>query len=282
MNLVIGTANFNRPYGRKQVKADGVQILSKAAQLGVDMIDVSGNYGDYYDLDFWQDLVSGFKIIYKVSTIEQLEWALNTPKSIYAIMAHGIDAWLKLGHIMSNTIPPNIKVGVSLYDPKELEQTFPSVLQIVEIPVNLVDQRWIPLLPHLRIRRVEVVARSLFLHGTLFESKWKGYPLALYSYNMVRANKGIDRIIVGVDTAEQLEEIASYPELEVNYEHLSNNRSKKWLIPIAQQNLPLFGGENSSEQGDREGTTEQVCGQGDCGDDTTTGGQEGSTDSIGE
>lgn len=268
MNLVVGTANFNQPYGRKQTKANGVAVLSKAAQLGIDMIDAAGNYGEYIDLDFWQDLSNSFKVIYKVATIEQLEWALNTTKNVYAIMAHGIDAWLKLGHIMSNSIPPNIKVGVSLYDPKELEQTFPSVLQIVEIPINLVDQRWIPLLPHLRLRRIEVIARSMFLQGALFETSWKGYPLALYSYNMVRANPGVDRIIVGVDTPEQLEAIVNYPELEVDYEHLSNNRSKKWLKPIAKQSLPLFERKDGIGQSDRKSEAEQVIGQRDNSDNS--------------
>lgn len=275
--LVIGTANFNQPYGRKRLKADGNSILHSAKELGIDTVEVSDDYGNYGETFLWNH----FKYIVKISTIEQLEAAVKMPEYVYAIMAHGYEAWQKLGHIMSNVIPPNIKIGVSLYDPKELDATLPSVLQIVEVPVNLVDQRWIPLLPHLRIRRIEVVARSLFLHGTLFESSWKGYPLALYSYNMARANNGIDRIIVGVDDAAQLVEIANYPELEVNYEHLSNNRSKKWLKPVAFQSIPTSGTiEVRSGQGIGTGAEKQAdqsrC---DSGDNAVTGGQGDNPDS---
>lgn len=274
MVIVIGTANFNMPYGRKEWKADPESILDKARSLGINYLDGSFNYGYYGD----PQIYSGFKWIVKVANEKQLMYALeNNDENTYAIMAHGYKVWGKLGHMMVSLVPTDIKVGVSLYNPKEFEGLWPNV-QIIEFPMNIVDVSWMPYLPLLHAKRIETVARSLFLHGTLFDIEWKGYPLAHFSFNMVR-NSLVDKIILGVDTPEQLETIANYPTLEVDYEHLSNRGSKKWLSKATEKVLSLFGEEDSFRYDNRTDTEERKSKFGNNSDNTGKGRQGDNTDS---
>jgi len=124
------------------------------------------------------------------------------------------------------------KIGVSVYDPDELTSLvarFP--MDLVQVPFNIVDRRlatsgW---LSRLKERGVEIHVRSVFLQGLLLMpgSKrpssfrrwqplwhaWDGW-LAETGASPLRAclgfalsHSGVDRIVVGIDTVEQLSQV---------------------------------------------------------------------------
>ena len=124
------------------------------------------------------------------------------------------------------------KIGVSIYSPQELDQVTAQFMpECVQAPINIFDQRMIGSgwLARLREEGVELHARSAFLQGLLvmkaeqrpaYFQRWykdlSAYDdwLRASRLNAVQANiayltdiKEIDRVVVGVDSAEQLREI---------------------------------------------------------------------------
>lgn len=149
------------------------------------------------------------------------------------------------------------KVGVSIYTPIELGMLFPRFgIDIVQAPFNLVDRRlqtsgW---LARLKAADVEIHVRSVFLQGLLLMSRceipakfarwtplwdswhrWLSNPCAptavqaCLSFSL--AFPEVDRVVVGSDNAEQLDEImravvtpsqATLPDLLCDDEDLLN------------------------------------------------------------
>lgn len=148
------------------------------------------------------------------------------------------------------------KVGVSIYAPSELEiLTSRYRIDLVQAPFNLVDRRmhttgW---LQRLKNEGVEIHTRSAFLQGLLLMSyeaippkfapwtelwsKWHEW-LSCYKVSPVQACLAypllfpeIDRVIVGVDSVNQLEQIieaadsplqVDLPDLQCEEENLIN------------------------------------------------------------
>jgi aryl-alcohol dehydrogenase-like predicted oxidoreductase len=124
------------------------------------------------------------------------------------------------------------KIGYSLYNPKQLEMYFERFRpDVVQIPMNLIDREFYKAdwLKKLKDNGVEIHVRSIFLQGLLlmnFESQmlrfpkhkliWLRFQQELKNLNMnaiqyclsfVKGIKEIDEIIVGVNSANELEEI---------------------------------------------------------------------------
>lgn len=124
------------------------------------------------------------------------------------------------------------KIGVSVYRPAELDELVRRCpVEIVQVPFNVLDRRilssgWLARLHDLGI---EVHARSVFLQGLLLFSRqarpaqfnrwkdiWRDWEDYLQASNQtpleaclrfVSAHSAIDRIVVGIDSRRQLEEI---------------------------------------------------------------------------
>jgi aryl-alcohol dehydrogenase-like predicted oxidoreductase len=124
------------------------------------------------------------------------------------------------------------KVGISIYEPSELEKLTNQIkLDIVQAPLNIIDQRLINSgwLSKLYEADVEVHIRSVFLQGLLLMSKqnrpnkfnrWKNLWKMWHEWlndNRITALeatlryalsiKEISKVIVGVDSKDQLEQI---------------------------------------------------------------------------
>ena len=153
---------------------------------------------------------------------------MHDPRSLSGNHAHEIvDALetLKASGIVS-------KIGVSVYNPADLEGISRIMsLDLVQAPLNVVDRRLITSgwLKRLANRGVEVHTRSSFLQGLLLLPRvkipkkfeiWSAlwdfwhYELIKRDLNPVEAClryvmsvSQVDRVIVGVETASQLEEI---------------------------------------------------------------------------
>jgi aryl-alcohol dehydrogenase-like predicted oxidoreductase len=132
------------------------------------------------------------------------------------------------------------KIGVSIYNPEDLDSIWSSYkIDIVQAPFNIIDRRlttsgW---LTRLNQSGTEIHIRSVFLQGLLlmnddnrpeFFNRWK--PLwkrwsswltnhnltALQaSLNFANSQQEIDRIIIGVDSLQHLQEIIVTRDAEI-------------------------------------------------------------------
>ncbi|MEM9116379.1 MAG: aldo/keto reductase [Cyanobacteria bacterium P01_F01_bin.56] len=126
------------------------------------------------------------------------------------------------------------KVGVSIYSPDELQGIIPQLaIDIVQAPLNVLDRRLIQTgwLPRLKSLGIEVHTRSAFLQGLLLMpplhrpayfdrwsklwNHWQTWldakdltPLAA-CLGFVFSQASVDRVLVGVDSCQQLREILS-------------------------------------------------------------------------
>ncbi len=132
------------------------------------------------------------------------------------------------------------KFGYSLYNPDELDELFVSFRpSIVQLPFNVFDQRFATTgwLKRLSASGCEVHSRSAFLQGVLLQSandrptyfdNWHfefdrfdrfvasaGATPMHIALSFVFSQNGIDGVVVGVDTAQQLEEILQFRQLKV-------------------------------------------------------------------
>lgn len=126
------------------------------------------------------------------------------------------------------------KIGISIYSPDELDELFDCFsFDLVQAPFNILDRSleksgW---LSRLKSKAVEVHVRSIFLQGLLlmnpsdrpvyfdqWELLWKEWEQWLYKSELnplqacisfVLSNPNIDRVVVGVESLYQLQEILS-------------------------------------------------------------------------
>ena len=155
---------------------------------------------------------------------------IHDPRSLFGDHAHEIVyalEKLKASSIVS-------KIGVSVYNPADLEYISKVMnLDLVQAPFNIVDRRlvtsgWLEMLAD---RGVEVHTRSSFLQGLLLlprdkiPKKFEIWSALWDSWHQELANNGLDpieeclgyvlsvsqvnRVVVGVETAAQFEEIMS-------------------------------------------------------------------------
>ena len=133
------------------------------------------------------------------------------------------------------------KIGVSIYSPTELDRIWSNFKpDLVQAPFNILDTRmktsgWFD---RLRKERVEIHVRSVFLQGLLLMDRdnrpdkfhrwnyiWRKWENWLLENNLtpVEAALGfvlnesdIDRVIIGVDTPNQLKEILTINKKKYN------------------------------------------------------------------
>jgi aryl-alcohol dehydrogenase-like predicted oxidoreductase len=276
--ISIGTANFGLKYGfgnnyQKIDISSARKILGKAKHLGLKKIDTAFAYGDAEEI-LGEIGVREYQITTKID--QKSFGTLSTPKQIrskilesmkrlkvdeiYALLAHNVSTITdsenfaiaafelkKDGYIQ--------KIGCSIYDPLEIEKIENSyTLDVYQIPLNIVDQRFVPVIENLQRSGKIIQARSVFLQGVLLEKDLKRIPEILKqnqtlqdwikiigNANMdpvklcidhVLTTKGIDSVVFGLDSQEQLEQIvkkALSPVQEFNFR--SKNDPGKLLDP---------------------------------------------------
>ena len=145
------------------------------------------------------------------------------------------------------------KIGVSIYNPSDLDTIFKlHNFDIVQCPYNIIDRRletsgW---LERLKIKRTEIHTRSSFLQGLLLmpiekiPPKFRSWDFLWALWNdwlkdnnitalegaisFVLSNTQIDKVIIGVDSKNQLQQVAKAAKLlkEFNYPNISCTDSK--------------------------------------------------------
>jgi aryl-alcohol dehydrogenase-like predicted oxidoreductase len=255
--VALGTAQFGMRYGvanrTGQVPFDeAAAIVAYARDCGIDTIDTAMAYGDS-EACLGRIGVATWRVISKLpglapdcrdveSEIERVVAAslerLALPR-VHALLLHrpgqllgelGARIFESLERLKARGLTE--KIGVSIYEPRELDALCAGFrFDVVQAPFSVVDRRlaesgW---LARLRAQGIEVHARSAFLQGLLlmqpqerpeYFSPWaalweqwerwlatRGVSAVQACLGFVLAHEEIDRVVVGVDRLEQLREV---------------------------------------------------------------------------
>jgi aryl-alcohol dehydrogenase-like predicted oxidoreductase len=255
--LALGTAQFGLPYGianhtGRISGAEAATILSAAWTAGVDTLDTAVAYGDS-ESRLGEIGVAQWRVISKLpadtpSEADVAAWARQAVlqslarlriASLQGILLHRSEQLFapggeKLYRALVALREEGYvgKVGVSIYDPSELEKLWPRFkLDLVQAPFNVLDRRletagW---LARLHGAGTEIHVRSVFLQGLLLMGqavrpamfgRWRpiwqqwhhwleetGLSPLQTCLNFVLARAEIDRVVLGVDSSAQLAEI---------------------------------------------------------------------------
>ena len=263
MKIALGTANFGQKYGLagKIIKSDKKikKIIQFANNSKIKLIDTSNNYGSSETL-LGNNNLKNFKIITKLkisndekksndlenivfNKVEESLFKLNI-KKLYAILLHESNDLKsnkrhKLIKVLKKLKKRNLvsKIGISIYNPKELNFIWPFWKpDIVQCPFNILDRRiyesgW---LKKLKKNKTEIHVRSIFLQGLLLKNeksmprkfkKWKNIFKKWNNYckkeniskiqgciNFIKSFKKISFVIIGFEDIKQVKNIISYFE----------------------------------------------------------------------
>lgn len=245
------------------------KILEAAWEKGIDTIDTARGYGDSESI-LGKQLKHPFRIVTKFSasadTPEKIEQSLLTSmralhtESVYAFIAHDTDLlistpelWKTLVRIKEKKIVQ--KIGYSLYTPEQLQRLIDLDMlpDIVQFPYNFFDQRFNPFFKTLKTIGTEIHVRSVFLQG-LFFMKPEQLPgwfesvkpilrnlqqalpdkndLAGWLLQFVLKEEKIDRVVLGVNTSQQLKaNLAALMNLNSISVNAYNNIPQEILMP---------------------------------------------------
>ena len=255
--LAIGTVQFGLSYGianeQGQVtEPEGQRILSRAHEQGIELVDTAIGYGES-EVTLGKIGVERFQIVTKLPPVrgnaldvaawldEQVADSLSRLRlsSLYGLLLHRSENLKgELGqHLVEGLQRLKArgivqKIGVSIYDPSELDYVTQAIaVDLVQAPLNLVDRRlevsgW---LSRLKQMGVEVHTRSAFLQGLLLIPRdkipgrfgrwshlWDVWARRLEELNMSPvaacltyplSQQEVDRVVVGVDSLSQLNEL---------------------------------------------------------------------------
>jgi aryl-alcohol dehydrogenase-like predicted oxidoreductase len=258
MKIALGTVQFGMEYGvaniAGRVTSEGAkEILEVACSLGVDTLDTAAAYGNSEQI-LGNVGVGSFKVISKIppraESIEHpaawvqksVERSLANLKadSLCGLMLHrpldllqssGAELYEALLNVKKQGLVE--KIGASVYGPEDLDKLSAFAFDVVQAPMNVLDQRlknsgW---LGRLNACGTEIHIRSAFLQGLLlmmadqrpeYFQPWKmllaDYEAWIEEQNLsslqvclgyLNQYPEISKIVVGVETASQLREIVS-------------------------------------------------------------------------
>ena len=255
--IAIGTANFGMQYGvansqGKLSKNSVAEILGLAKSLGVTCLDTANAYGESQNA-LGEFGVRDWRVVSKISSIPRdcedvrsfvraeidlILTSLNLSEFDTVLVHNPKDLMGNVSEIVYEELQKAKsqgqveKIGVSIYDPSDLESiTSQFQLDVVQAPINVFDNRlqdsgW---LDRLASMGVEVHARSVFLQGVLLSAiaqnndffkpwkatfeKWNRFAESSGTSAMMNCIKHVnsyDKVtfaVVGVDSAQNLSEV---------------------------------------------------------------------------
>lgn len=228
--IALGTVQFGMNYGisntNGQVSLEEIEkILNFCKQNAIDTLDTAQGYGDSEKVLGEFDL-SSFKVITKLIGDARLEDSLEhlQLESVYGLMFHrenecNDESW-KLFESYKNQGMVK-KIGVSVYTPAALEKLIEQYpIEIVQFPMNILDQSFVPLLPKLKAKGIEIHTRSTFLQGLLLMDSIPDYfepikniinsipkPRLQHTLNFGKKQGSVDKMVLGVTRLQDLQEI---------------------------------------------------------------------------
>lgn len=190
--LALGTVQFGLDYGinnrrGKIPEKEVFSILDHAYENNIQVLDAASVYGDSEKVigNYLESTRHNFQVVSKcvyspeVTIARQFYNSLSNLKSerIYGYQIHHFEEYKNHPEIWDEVLvlkEKNLveKIGFSLYYPKELELLLHSNVEfdIVQFPLNIFDQRFIPYLSGLRDKNIEIHTRSIFLQGLVFKT----------------------------------------------------------------------------------------------------------------
>ena len=268
--IVLGTVQFGLQYGVNSAgrpSEDAVKgILSEAAKGGITTLDTSSAYGNSEEiLGECVTPEENFKIVSKypkgeTSVSEMFNGSLKrlNVSQLYGYLLHHFEVYKNNPKVWDEFVALKAsgkveKIGFSLYTPEELEFILEkgSPFDLIQVPFNIFDKKFLPYMKELHEKGVEIHVRSTFLQGLFFKDRnalpeklqpMKNYLLQLdefsqksgltiseiaLNYNL--QNPYIDGVLIGVDNVEQLQmnlySVKNTPvdiEIEVKEQELLN------------------------------------------------------------
>lgn len=226
------------------------EILDEAHGSGIDTLDTADSYGDSERLigKFTKNKGIEFNVISKMSVSDaagvtkSVNAALRrlNKKNIYGYMIHHFKDFKKSPDIWNRMVENKSegvikKIGFSLYYPSELEYLIENRIKIdiIQVPYSIFDRRFEKYFDILRKMGVEILVRSVFLQGLAFKkpgdldshflkirdaiselnniAEGNNIPVSAVCVNFAVLNQNIDRVVVGVDSLDNLREILRFP-----------------------------------------------------------------------
>lgn len=238
----IGTVQFGLDYGISNKKGittfeDVKQILNFARSIGIDLLDTAFAYGKSEEV-LGIAGVEDFKVVSKFlpqNCGESIEKQINTSlkrlkiKSLYGILAHRPMEFIDNNETLELLLKfkeKNLikKIGLSFNSIEEAEKTIKAgfLPDIIQVPFNYFDNRFVPFMKYFKNKDCEIHARSVFLQGLFFadinelsdffdEAKTEIKNLQNYGEQLpgmlikhCLKNTYIDKVIIGVNNKDQL------------------------------------------------------------------------------
>ncbi|MEK5464015.1 aldo/keto reductase [Paenibacillus sp. FSL R7-0210] len=262
--LVLGTAQLGGNYGIANTAANlSVQqrneLLQYALTSGIGYLDTAPGYGDSESIigDCLEDADPQTKpqIVTKLPSVQRL--GLHTEEarrrfvtssvrsSLNRLKCSALDVCLlhdpldltyqggEILRILQELKQQQLirRIGVSVYDAEDIANFMrEEELDSIQIPLNVLDQRWITngMLERLARKGAEIFVRSVYLQGLLLMapeqlpaglkqaeqpllrlirySEETGIPVKELCFLYVRDLPGISGIVIGCETVEQVQE----------------------------------------------------------------------------
>lgn len=175
--------------------------------------------------------ISGEPIRYFQESLKRLN-----QETMYGYMAHSFDSLinnLALNHFFSEIKSKGLveKIGVSLYYPGEIDILLDKKIEFdfLQVPYNIFDQRFEPYFVKLKKLGKQVYTRSAFLQGLVFKdpsdlpkhfvkikdklsklrniAAFNATSIEAICLNFCLLNNNIDKVVVGVDSRKNLEDL---------------------------------------------------------------------------
>lgn len=263
----LGTVQFGLPYGisNKTGQPDKntvLEVLDLARSHDISLLDTASAYGTA-ELLLGQLGTTGFRIVSKytppesyISIDEQLHTSLEMMQceSLYGYLSHRPqnllrhpEQWDALKNLQNEGFVK--KIGFSLNEPAELDALLEAGFQpdLIQLPVNYFDRRFLPYFDDLKSNNTEIHARSVYLQGLFFLKKFSDrfnpvedvirnlqaevsrLPAALLDF--VISDSRIDQVVIGVQNKDQLLDVISDLDQSENLPELNLSISDEILMP---------------------------------------------------
>ena len=222
------------------------KILNRAHESGMYYMDTATVYGDSEKVigQYHKKFDKAFKVISKISTDNESEVEAQVSNSqtnlnltsLYGYLIHHYDDYIKYPYMWDILVRLKNKggakkIGFSLYYPFELDYLLENDIRfdIVQVPYSIFDRRFEDKFKLLKDRGVEIHVRSIFLQGLVFIdhrqldnyfknvvekiknlhelSNAENIPIVALCLEYVLTNDSVDKVIVGVDSVDNLEGI---------------------------------------------------------------------------
>lgn len=258
--LVLGTVQFGLQYGVNSAGRPSVDaikaILAEASQGGITVLDTSSAYGNSEEI-LGECITPNeeFKIVSKypkgeASVNERFEGSLRRLhlNRLYGYLLHHFEVYKDNPAVWDDFMALKAsgkvkKIGFSLYTPEELEFILHqgAPFDLVQVPFNIFDKKFLPYMKELHGMGVEIHVRSTFLQGLFFKdrnslpekllpmrkyllqlddySKETGLSVSEIALNYNLKNPYIDGVLIGVDNVEQLQmNLSSIKDVPIDIE----------------------------------------------------------------